>query len=766
MRLLLLLACVQDPSDPDKGSGDTDSASDSGLPDDTAVPPEGPGVTFLDPRPGEVIAPETPVRVEILAGDDGPLDALKLTWLGDIVDGSLAPVAPGADGKASFTLDPLPLGDYTVGVIVSDADDLLYSTEVAFSVVVVDADRDGHVNAALRGDDCDDADPTVHPDAVEVCDEVDNDCDDRVDEGVTDPFYADVDGDGFGDPSARVDACAADPGWVSDATDCVDTDATVFPGNPETCDLLDNDCNDLVDDGVELPFYRDLDADGYGDEGDVAWACEVPAGYVVPLGDCDDTEATTSPAYTEVCHDGIDNDCDGTPNTCGLEGTVELVDAEARIEGAAAGDSVGFSVAGAGDFDGDGLADVIVGAPGADAGGSDAGGAYVFFGPLAGTMSASTAALILTGDSAGDGAGYSVASAGDVDGDGFDDVLVGAWSNDLGGTDAGAAYVIRGPTTGTRDLGAADLVLIGETAADQAGLSVANAGDIDGDGVIDLIVGAWGADPSGTYSGAAYIVYGPTWGTLDLIDADSKIIGESTYDYAGQSVAGVGDLDADGYDDVVIGAPGTGRDVGTAYVMYGPLGAGRPRLAGADARLVGSTDDDAVGASVAAAGDVDGDGTPDILVGAAGYDYDGADSGGAFLLLGPPSGTYTLGTADTVLVGEHAGDGAGWSVAGTPDLDGDGRDEMLIGAARMDSGGTDAGAAYLVYGPGSSLFDLSGAHARILGEGASDYAGTSVAGVGDTDGDGKGDILVGAPYQDTGLGSLAGTAYLVLGTGL
>jgi hypothetical protein len=163
-----------------------------------------------------------------------------------------------------------------------------------------------------------------------------------------------------------------------------------------------------------------------------------------------------------------------------------------------------------------------------------------------------------------------VAGPGDVDGDGHDDVLVGAPNNDEGGKDAGAAYLVLGPVTGTRDLSLADAKLLGERNNDQAGASVSGAGDVDADGHDDLLVGAHANSEGGVLAGAAYVVLGPVTGTLDLYYADAKLVGERREDYAGVSVSGAGDVDDDGHDDLLVGALSrAGASGGAAYLVYG-----------------------------------------------------------------------------------------------------------------------------------------------------------------------------------------------------
>jgi hypothetical protein len=158
--------------------------------------------------------------------------------------------------------------------------------------------------------DCDDTDAAVNPDAEEVCDEADNNCDGEIDEGVSTTFYGDSDGDGHGGWTTTAEACEVPDGYFIDATDCNDEDAATYPGADEICDGADNNCDDVVDEGVTTVYYADVDADGYGDALSTMDACELPDGYASDATDCDDAEAATNPGAAEVC-DGADNDCDG-----------------------------------------------------------------------------------------------------------------------------------------------------------------------------------------------------------------------------------------------------------------------------------------------------------------------------------------------------------------------------------------------------------------------------------------------------------------------
>ena len=175
------------------------------------------------------------------------------------------------------------------------------------NVVVADCSQpSGYVTLSS---DCDDDNGDIYPGAAEFCDEIDNDCDDEVDENLTETVYIDTDGDGYGNPDWSDEACASVSGWVADGTDCDDGDAEIHPGAEEVCDQQDNDCDDSSDEGVTTTFYADNDGDGFGDDNETTDDCAAPEGYAANSGDCDDTDESIRPYAVEIC-DSLDNDCD------------------------------------------------------------------------------------------------------------------------------------------------------------------------------------------------------------------------------------------------------------------------------------------------------------------------------------------------------------------------------------------------------------------------------------------------------------------------
>ena len=196
-------------------------------------------------------------------------------------------------------------------------------TGMAIQFYYLDADGDGYGDASdsyegceqvqgyvTNADDCNDADQTVHPDAQEICDGIDNNCDGTIDEGLLQTrYYADADGDGYGDASNSYEGCEQVQGYVTNADDCNDSDQTVHPNAQEICDDIDNNCDGTVDEGfVQVRYYVDADGDGYGEASDSYVGCVQRPGYVLNRDDCDDEDSSINPDAQEVC-DGIDNNC-------------------------------------------------------------------------------------------------------------------------------------------------------------------------------------------------------------------------------------------------------------------------------------------------------------------------------------------------------------------------------------------------------------------------------------------------------------------------
>ena len=177
------------------------------------------------------------------------------------------------------------------------------SSDIVEESVPTDQDGDGYWE-----EDCDDNNPLVYPTAVEVCDGIDNNCDGEIDEGVQQDYYLDSDGDGFGDPDESILACESGSDYVLNSSDCDDDNADIFPGKVEVCDGVDNNCDNNIDDGVGILFFRDSDNDGFGLSTETEYLCEQEEGWSAESGDCDDSNSEVHPQAAEVC-DLVDNNC-------------------------------------------------------------------------------------------------------------------------------------------------------------------------------------------------------------------------------------------------------------------------------------------------------------------------------------------------------------------------------------------------------------------------------------------------------------------------
>ena len=476
------------------------------------------------------------------------------------------------------------------------------------------------------------------------------------------------------------------------------------------------------------------------------------------------------------------------------------------VNGASNYDFSGASVSGGGDVNGDGFADVLIGAHSDDPNGPNSGATFVVFGSLAGSsvalseleLNSNNSGFVINGVSTGDSSNsnQNVASAGDVNGDGFADVIVGALLDQPAGQGSGASFVVFGKTdgsvvelsdveTGSNHSG---FVINGASQLDYSGRSVSAAGDVNGDGFNDLIVGAAGDDPNGDNSGASFVVFGKTDGSVVELSALENsgdlagfvINGTSGASRSGLSVSGAGDVNGDGLADIIVGRPyssAEGRDEsGMSYVVFGKTDGAAVELSAVEAGaggfvLNGVSTEDGAGNSVSAAGDVNGDGFEDIIVGAAGVDSNGSSSGASYLVFGKTDGTavqlssVASNAEGFVINGVASGDSSGVSVSGAGDINGDGLADLIVGGFDANSGDTQTGASYLVFGKTDSAgVELSAVENgvggfHIHGVAAYSLSGYSVSGAGDVNGDGFDDVIVGAP----GTNSISGTTFIVYG---
>jgi len=316
------------------------------------------------------------------------------------------------------------------------------------------------------------------------------------------------------------------------------------------------------------------------------------------------------------------------PGTVSSDGLASF--AFAKLVGVADNAHAG-SALGAGDVDDDGASDVVVGSDFAGKGGE----VYLLLGPLSGgTRDLATADATITANGSFDYVGHDLA-VGDLDGDGVDDLFVSAPY--AGSTSDGEQYVLYGPVSSDTNVADADAT-IGPSIT-TTGLRVAANGDLDGDGQIDLVVGApFEATFGYVYNGAVYVFRGPVDGDVALSSATAVLTGEEDSTYAGVSVDAHGDIDRDRINDLAIGSIGASVpkviDGGIVYVVYGPV-SGTYDLANTDARLCGEAESSGVGYDVSM-GDANGDSYADVLVGAAGEDRAATDAGAAFLFFGGP----------------------------------------------------------------------------------------------------------------------------------
>jgi hypothetical protein len=619
-------------------------------------------------------------------------------------------------------------------------------------------------DGASNADDCDDGDASVFPGATESCNGRDDDCDDAADDGLMYDVYPDADGDGYGADALVRAACETPVGFVEVGGDCAPGDGDVHPGALERCDEGgDEDCDGLVDD-EDLPadpstWYEDGDEDGYGVATTTMLACAPPAGFVADGSDCDDANPSANPGTDETC-DGTDNDCDGTVDEPG-----------------AIGEEFAYE-----DLDGDG------------------------YGSEAASLGCPSEFRLSNDDDCDDGdstvnpsATETCADGKDVDCDGIDPtcgVLAGTYRLSaaatlelVGETEARAGWSVkiisdrsldsladllvstRGSEVGTAPDATLSLTWSGPTGsrplayADATmeaggGNSLWIAGDIDvaGDGTQETLIGAPLYREGGAY--LIFELYTSTGIPASPRDGSgSTFSGEAHADRAGASVANAGDVNGDTWEDVLVGAPfnDAAGDAAGAAYLHADCFLVDLQLADAHWVFEGDADGDQAGSAVAGGIDIDGDGLHDIAVAAPGSDDAAIDAGEVGIFIGPFLRDRSMSAADAIWVGDGANAGAGWRLGSAGDLDGDGYGDLLVSAIGSDT----RGLVYVLLDAGSGG-SLAGASVVLEGEAGGDLAGAGLWGGDDVDGDSAPDALIGAPGNGRG-GEDAGTVYVLPG---
>jgi len=611
-----------------------------------------------------------------------------------------------------------------------------------------EVDEDGDTYRVCDGD-CDDDEAADHPSAAETCDGDDNDCNGYIDDGAIDEatWYLDQDGDGFGTYVGTLLACAGPAGeppqgYAATPDDCDDYNPAV---NPDVSRFQDADGDGYGDITTEIQSctlpsgYVDNGDDC--DDGDVAFH---PYALEDDCADPNDYNCDGSAGAVDLDLDGFDAclDCDDgdaavnrVAGNCPVSILLTQVDARFAGEGAS-----GFAISSAGDFDGDGLPDLAIGNQLVDSPYGGSGVAYVLTGIQQGALALADAPVRISPEMPWTFLGKDVAPCGDQNGDGFDDIVMHAGVDPLTGFAPERVLLIPGGAA-VGDVGlsaAATLQFVAEPEDQGSDLSV-DCADVNDDGALDLIVGAPYVEQQGQFSdaGAGYVVFGPLIADVGLANADIQIDATAADLSLGGFARSPGDLNGDGRADATFGR-------GANMWVFSSLAAGLPVTEGdAEAWITGQFAEELFGVGPGRI-DANDDGYDDLI--AVTWDSDPSGAG-LHVFFGPVAGVTTTASADFHLLLPNSSSVIAAAPIG--DFNADGYGDLAMGHY-MQPGPVGSGGAWLVMGPHSGTRTIDEADLTVIPDGPDAYLGGGVAGVGDVDGDGYDDLAIASAAHEVG----------------
>jgi len=604
------------------------------------------------------------------------------------------------------------------------------------SLTDIDEDGDGaYLNGYCGPPDCDDENPIVYPGAPELCDGIDNDCDEVIDEGdVCKPSCIDNDLDGYGENCEL-------------GTDCNDNDPLINPAMPELCNGTDDNCNDEIDEDLPLitSYSGNPETKNIGVCKEEILVCE---GGVYKI---DQEQVLPS----DEIFDCLDNNCDGK-----IDNNISLSQANAIFYINDSSDFAGAYVHLSPDINGDGFGEVLISSQ-QYWGPVGPGKVYLYWGSpdLTGYYNMdNTADATFVGEHNGAGnGGITIGSVGDLSGDGLPELLFGfpkAYPNYPGDNAVplgGKAYTIfSGPLNGTINLSNADIIFSGDTFGHSLGAAISGGGDINNDGIPDILMGATDNYARGfLYFGGPQMQSNYTSSQADIALGES---GSNLFPHK-YFVSMLGDINNDGIDDFAVSLPFDASS-GKVAIIHGaedlPL---ELNLSTADIILGQEGVGNWGSGRLANAGDINNDGINDIAVGITWYSDIAIGAGAVVIFFGGPDlapENHLLNDADARLLETAEGSALGFSVS-LGDTNGDGYDDVVAGASYYDFDNKEnTGRTILYYGranlAGDNADEAEGA--SFVGVNTTDYSGYSVSAAGDVDGDGRADILIGAPFDN------------------